>query len=232
MPRPVDYSSQIMPMIQTPGHSSFPAGHAVETFMFATVLAELAAGREQAALPDRVARCAINSCGWPREYRVNRVVAGVHFPVDMAAGMVLGLQLGRYFVALAKGSAEPLWSWTFNANNYGDEDFPWRNMLAAIENNQPASIPRRQQRAFLTSGSQFTLASPSLLKARCAGYGIAPPLNGRYWREPGRRTMQGNWSFTKESAASRNDLDLKTSQAASARRRTGCTRGGAARQAG
>ena len=27
MPRPFEYSSQIMPMIQTPGHSSFPAGH-------------------------------------------------------------------------------------------------------------------------------------------------------------------------------------------------------------
>ena len=28
VPRPVEFSPQIMPMIQTPGHSSFPAGHA------------------------------------------------------------------------------------------------------------------------------------------------------------------------------------------------------------
>ena len=34
---------------------------------------------------------------------VNRVIAGVHFPVDLAAGLVLGLAVGRYFVALAKG---------------------------------------------------------------------------------------------------------------------------------
>ena len=34
---------------------------------------------------------------------VNRVIAGVHFPIDLAAGLVLGLTVGRYFVALATG---------------------------------------------------------------------------------------------------------------------------------
>ena len=37
---------------------------------------------------------------------VNRVIAGVHFPIDLAAGLVLGLTVGRYFVALAKGAGE------------------------------------------------------------------------------------------------------------------------------
>jgi len=157
MPRPVDYGPQALPMIQTPGHSSFPAGHAVETFMFATVLAELAAGREQQLLyplgrplHDQLMRLAAR-------ISVNRVVAGVHFPVDLAAGMVLGSQLGRYFVALAKGSTGPFWSWTFDAGNYGDEDFPWRDMIAAIENNQPSLIPPGNKGPFLTSGSQFTV---------------------------------------------------------------------------
>ena len=30
---------------------------------------------------------------------VNRTIAGVHFPIDSAAGAVLGLTLGLYFVA-------------------------------------------------------------------------------------------------------------------------------------
>jgi hypothetical protein len=64
---------------------------------------------------------------------VNRVVAGVHFPVDNAAGVVLGSQLARYFVALAQGSAATLRSWTFDANCYGAEDFLWREMLAEID---------------------------------------------------------------------------------------------------
>ena len=157
MPRPVDYSQQIMPMIQTPGHSSFPSGHAVETFMFATVLFELTAGRETQLYPsshplhDQLLRLAARIC-------VNRVVAGVHFPVDNAAGMVLGSQLGRYFIALMKNSAAPFRSWTFDSDNYGAEDFPWREMLAVIDTDQPSLASQGSSNPFLTRGSQFTLS--------------------------------------------------------------------------
>ncbi len=159
MPRPVDYSAQIMPMIQTPGHSSFPAGHAVETFMFATVLSELAAEREQQLYAS--GRPLHDQLMWlAARISVNRVVAGVHFPIDLAAGMVIGSLLGRYFVALAKGSSVSLRSWSFDGTTYGDADFPWRDMLAAIENNQAASLSQDGKAAFLTSGTQFT--PPSL----------------------------------------------------------------------
>jgi len=154
MPRPVDYSAQIMPMIQTPGHSTFPAGHAVESFMFATVLAELTAARaKQLYGPDRPLR---DKLMWlAARISENRVVAGVHFPVDLAAGMVLGLQLGRYFVAMTKESTGSFLPWTFNGNYYGTEDFRWRDMLGALDSCQELFSPENGKDAFLKRGNQF-----------------------------------------------------------------------------
>ena len=131
-PRPVEYSPKVMPMIQTPGHSCYPSGHATEGFMLAHLLTELL----EAAKPDRVYAPA----DWRGQLRllaariaVNRIVAGVHFPVDNAAGVVLGSQLARYFVELAKGSASLLRSWTFDARYYRAEDFPWRQILVPLD---------------------------------------------------------------------------------------------------
>jgi membrane-associated phospholipid phosphatase len=161
MPRPVDYSAQIMPMIQTPGHSTFPAGHAVESFMFATVLAKLTAGREKQLYgSDRRFR---DKLMWlAARISINRVVAGVHFPVDIAAGMVLGLQLGRYFGALFRENAErekqtakPLQSWTFDARNYGEDDFRWGKILETIDNdnNEETLSPEKNDKPFLERGN-------------------------------------------------------------------------------
>jgi hypothetical protein len=62
---------------------------------------------------------------------INRTVAGVHFPVDSAAGAVLGLTLGHYFLSrCATGFVS--YDWTFDGDNYsfgaappGDGDFYW-----------------------------------------------------------------------------------------------------------
>jgi membrane-associated phospholipid phosphatase len=93
--RPVEYNAQIQPMITTPGHGSFPSGHATQVYAVAHVLKELLklsstnAGHwmiiEQ--LNRQAARIA-----------TNRVVAGVHFPIDSMAGRMLGVALGEYFV--------------------------------------------------------------------------------------------------------------------------------------
>jgi hypothetical protein len=93
-PRPVDYDSRIQPTIQTPDHSSFPSGHAVEAFAVAYVLKSLmdCAANETSAVEKLAVRIA-----------ANRVVAGVHFPIDNAAGALLGHQIGRGLMALVDG---------------------------------------------------------------------------------------------------------------------------------
>jgi hypothetical protein len=59
---------------------------------------------------------------------INRTVAGVHFPVDSAAGAILGLTLGHYLVARCSGaSGYPAAG--FDGEAYPDlEDFTWSNL--------------------------------------------------------------------------------------------------------
>jgi len=45
--RPIEYSAQIQPTILTPGHGTFPSGHATEAFMVAHVLSHLMQEQEQ-----------------------------------------------------------------------------------------------------------------------------------------------------------------------------------------
>jgi hypothetical protein len=93
--RPVEYNAQVQPMITTPGHGSFPSGHATQVYAVAHVLKELLmlsstnAGHRMIIeqLDRQAARIA-----------TNRVVAGVHFPIDSMAGRMLGVALGEYFV--------------------------------------------------------------------------------------------------------------------------------------
>ena len=43
VPRPIDYAPQILPIIQTPSHRSWPCGHGAEAFALATVIEGLMA---------------------------------------------------------------------------------------------------------------------------------------------------------------------------------------------
>jgi len=153
--RPVDFSAQVMPVIPTPGHSSFPAGHAVEAFMLAYVLAELIEPQATKVYPpkdryDRYWRDVLMRLA--ARISVNRVVAGLHFPVDLAGGMVLGLQLGQYFVAAAKGGQSELTGWKFDPEKYGDNDFPWRDILLRIDGGGA-----EEKTTFLESLKPFTV---------------------------------------------------------------------------
>ena len=94
--RPVEYNAQVQPMITTPGHGSFPSGHATQVHAVAHVLKSLLnlnpANQGHKMIKDQLERQAARIA-------TNRVVAGVHFPVDSMAGRMLGVALGEYFVA-------------------------------------------------------------------------------------------------------------------------------------
>ncbi len=98
VPRPVELSTQIQPMIEVPQHPAYPAGHAIEAYFTARVLGALCgAGAAQQAMLERLAQ----------RIAQNRVVAGVHYPVDCWIGRQMGLVLAGYFLALC--GSQPRW---------------------------------------------------------------------------------------------------------------------------
>jgi hypothetical protein len=89
--RPVVYSPQVQPIITTPGHGTYPMGHAAQAFMLAVVLRHLMKWSATDARSEQLERQATR-------ISVNRVVAGVHFPVDAHAGEALGRTMARFFL--------------------------------------------------------------------------------------------------------------------------------------
>jgi hypothetical protein len=95
--RPADLSAQVQPMISTPEHGAFPAGHAAQAYAAAAVLQallRLPADHPRAVQLQRIAA----------RVSINRVIAGVHYPVDLMAGRVLGQALGDYVVARCRAA--------------------------------------------------------------------------------------------------------------------------------
>ena len=103
--RPADRSSLIQPVLLTPGHSSYPAGHAAQCHLVKVILAQLL---------DTLATLEIKSQLEALANRIseNRVVAGLHFNVDNAQGKVLGEKLAGYFIDKSKVAGSGLeWLW-------------------------------------------------------------------------------------------------------------------------
>jgi hypothetical protein len=106
-PRPVAYSPNLQPIVPTPEHGSLPSGHSGEAYAVAQIIPALM--RDAILLetkPDKVTLEA-NADEVGKQLRSqalriaeNRVVAGVHFPVDSVAGRILGQCVGTYLVAL------------------------------------------------------------------------------------------------------------------------------------
>ena len=94
VPRPVDHSPLIQPMLLTPGHGALPAGHAAESHMAATLLSRVLGLPAPSSRRTQLRRLA-------RRIGENRVVAGLHFPIDNIAGKLLGDVLASYLCALA-----------------------------------------------------------------------------------------------------------------------------------
>ncbi|TGN67880.1 phosphatase PAP2 family protein [Paracoccus liaowanqingii] len=105
VPRPIRYSQQVLPVIQTPFHGSWPSGHATEAFATATILAGLMAppadGVAFAVSPDMLHRQL--PFRMAERIATNRTVAGLHWPIDSLAGAVLGVSLGQAVVNHALG---------------------------------------------------------------------------------------------------------------------------------
>ncbi|MDN8616077.1 phosphatase PAP2 family protein [Variovorax ginsengisoli] len=93
--RPVDFSPQVQPIITTPGHGTYPMGHAAQAYALVVALENLT------GFTDETKDVGLQLSRQAERISVNRVVAGVHFPVDAFAGAVLGRTLGEYFLRLS-----------------------------------------------------------------------------------------------------------------------------------
>jgi hypothetical protein len=101
-------------MFENPGFFAFPMGHGTQAFMVAELLSMLALTLPKGQSADRGDRGGSSSSApggvfWEIQQQLarqaerittNRVIAGVHFPIDSEAGCELGLRLARYLVGL------------------------------------------------------------------------------------------------------------------------------------
>jgi hypothetical protein len=152
-PRPTDFAPGVLPVIRTPTHSSLPSGHSAESFALATLLEGLMRGVPQpvtgmsgaevmASLPLRLAA----------RIAENRVVAGVHFPVDSAAGAALGIGAAEAVMCACMAGPMPAPAlWTLSGDALGAGDF----LLATLAERAPAFT--------VTSGSASAPPASSLL---------------------------------------------------------------------
>ena len=99
--RPSELSPEVQPMIPVPGHSTFPMGHAVQSFAVATMFSDLFTtiygandSKEARALFGRIAS----------RISTNRVIAGLHFPVDLPAGAALGVAIVEAIIGKFKSA--------------------------------------------------------------------------------------------------------------------------------
>jgi hypothetical protein len=95
--RPADHSALVQPVIQTPAHGAFPAGHACQCNFLSALLTKLVGtslgpgsdvSDQMQQLADRIGE--------------NRVVAGVHYKKDITDGAKLGKALAKYFIKQAE----------------------------------------------------------------------------------------------------------------------------------
>ena len=94
--RPADRSPLVQPVLLTPGHGSYPAGHSTQCGFLAAILADLAGNSFGADLGGQLDALAAR-------IGQNRVVAGLHYQADIDDGLVLGKALAeKHFIPLAK----------------------------------------------------------------------------------------------------------------------------------
>lgn len=110
-PRPIEYSALVQPVIQTPGHRSFPSGHSTQAFFVARLLKLLAGARCSAVMEEQLQAQAARIAQ-------NREVAGVHFPVDSMAGCLLGDTLAWHLAAVGSQGELARYAGRFDAREH------------------------------------------------------------------------------------------------------------------
>lgn len=78
--RPSELDNTLTVAIPIPGHPAYPSGHSTQMHYLAYVLSELAPGRREAFIAKA------------RQIAKNREIAGLHYPSDSAAGVILAQQ--------------------------------------------------------------------------------------------------------------------------------------------
>ncbi|MDJ0684250.1 MAG: phosphatase PAP2 family protein [Alphaproteobacteria bacterium] len=139
--RPVEYSAQLGATIQTPSHSTFPSGHACEAFLVAEVLSVLSERQDKKLYGSKrlLRRQLLRAAA---RIATNRIVAGVHFPVDNAVGQVFGTSLAKYLIARAEGAEAKVGGWFFDGTQYGDQDHEWIEIADALDSGDPGPTGR------------------------------------------------------------------------------------------
>jgi membrane-associated phospholipid phosphatase len=98
LPRPVDLCPEIHPVIATPSHGSFPSGHAAAAYLVAALLTRIVDGAAHGPNAEDLLSARFRLAA---RIAVNRMVAGVHYPVDSYAGAALGLAMADWLAARA-----------------------------------------------------------------------------------------------------------------------------------
>ncbi len=93
-PRPPQQDSRVHPPIPLPKNSSFPSGHSTVGNLYGMILAQLAPDLEKPLLARG------------RQIGDDRVLAGVHFPSDVAAGETLATALFQRLMATPEFQAD------------------------------------------------------------------------------------------------------------------------------
>ena len=110
-PRPESYSPSVQPVINPRRFGAFPSGHAMEAFMTARLL-QLVSNQKAPQLPggkDKEPRLEQQLQRLAMRIADNRIVAGVHFPIDSTAGRMLGETLATYIAYRCGNRASKSW---------------------------------------------------------------------------------------------------------------------------
>jgi hypothetical protein len=163
--RPADVSAQVQPVIPTPGHGSWPSGHATIAYMAADLFALLLPGGEGSEVHQQLERLA---------YRIadNRVVAGVHFPMDSVAGCLLGQTLAAYFHAACTGDAASIKEAQFlGAKLDDDEAETYEAPRFSLRQMVPAQVkPAKTESPGTPSALLKTMWDAAINELRALGY--------------------------------------------------------------